>query len=564
MKQFFNDLKVFLQCKIYIITISLIAIASYGFAITHPAIGMDDTVVGLYFQDGLAPYVGRWSIFLLVHLLHLNITSFAPPWLMEFISIIVLLFSVTLWCVLWKRILEPKIVLPIWNYIFIAGIFISCPLISEVFVFYLHNGICTGYGITALALFCLLESLHRTGKSRKNIIICLLSASFLLTIALGFYESFIAVYIMGAVTLFFLQRLVYGRTDENTVFSSRFIDWFWKGGLSVILSLLFRTVILFLLKSIYHLDKFSVYNVDYRGFFGDLFQTAGNLSMVLKKFYVSYYLYAMTYLPITVLVIGLFLIGLFSVCYGIRNKDVLLPLCFIFLMLFPVFMSIIEGLTTRYRSAQYVPSICAFAVLLLLVNLSKAAFNGTKKIIPSLAYILLGVIVFNQCADINRWFYIDYMKYQNAVEVMEHVAYDLKKDYDISKPIIFRGAYKVPFSIIEDAYLPFSSPKYNLIVRLTDPIDVHLKEKYYSRNHMTVAETPTISTLQWGVTAFDGTATQLFRFWEMHGVDGLICETDLNKIEEAEQIRAENAMPGYPKDGYILECDDYIIVNLEN
>ena len=37
-------------------------------------------------------------------------------------------------------------------------------------------------------------------------------------------------------------------------------------------------------------------------------------------------------------------------------------------------------------------------------------------------------------------------------------------------------------------------------------------------------------------------------------------ETDLRKIEEAEQISEE--MPEFPQTGYIKECGDYIIINL--
>lgn len=563
MKQLRKDLQAFMCYKPYMISVLIIAFAAYGFAISHPAIGMDDTAIELYFEDGLAPYVGRWSLFLLCKLFHLNITYFAP-WLVEFISIIILLFSVTLWCILWKRILEPAVCLPIWKYLFIAGIFISCPLISELFVFYLHNGICTGYGVTALALLCFMETLTTKQKpARCRIGYCLCSA-LLLTVALGFYESFILVYITCAIMLFFLLRRLYGKAGDNAVYKTRLIDWFLGGLLSVGAALFFRTIILSLLKTVYRLDSFSIYHVDYRGFFGDVFAEAGNLSMLLKKFYVNYYLYAFAYLPITVLVISLLWIGLFAFYHGIKKKDFLLPLCFGLLLLFPVIMSIVEGLTTRYRSAQYIPPLCSFAVLLLLAEFEKISFTGRKKVIPSITYALLGILLFNQCADMNRWFYIDFKKYQNAAEVMEQVAYDLQKDYDVSKPLIFRGAYKVPFCIIEDAYLPFSSWQYNLIVRLTDPIDVHLKEKFYDRNHMAFAETPAISTLQWGVTAFDGTAAQLFRFWEMHGIEGFICETNLDVIDEAEQVRTANRMPCYPKDGYIMECDDYIIINLEN
>lgn len=69
--------------------------------------------------------------------------------------------------------------------------------------------------------------------------------------------------------------------------------------------------------------------------------------------------------------------------------------------------------------------------------------------------------------------------------------------------------------------------------------------------------------MQWGLTAFDGTAAQIFNFWEMHG-HSFICETDLDKIAQAEELREELQMPAYPQNGYILDCGDYILINLES
>lgn len=232
-------------------------------------------------------------------------------------------------------------------------------------------------------------------------------------------------------------------------------------------------------------------------------------------------------------------------------------------MVMPIIMSIIEGLATRYRSAQYVPVISAFGIFVILLEIQR---SKCKTVFSVICYVAIGVLLYNQCADMNQWFYKDYLKYEDTKEVMEQVAYDLKHDYDGSKPIVFRGAYTVPFSISEEAYLRFDSKAYRVVCRLTDPIDPHLKEKYFDNNvhAYAVAESPIVSTLQWGVTAFDGTSQQLIAFWEMHGIDSFQCVKDQDVIEEAEQIRLANKMPGYPKDGYIREEAEYIIVNFSD
>lgn len=557
MRKIADGVKELWRSKAFALILSLSALCAYGFAVTHLSIGMDDTAVGLYYEEGLAAYVGRWSIFVLNKILPVDLAALIP-WMTELCSVLLLMLSATLWCALWKSVCEPKISIPFWGYGVVAGVFITCPLISEVFVFYLHNGICTGYGMVALALACLTKCMKPDLRHREKIGQMLLSAA-LLAVAAGFYESFVLVYIMGAITVFFLNRVLHGKTGTEGEISTRVFPWAGWGAAVILVTMAVRAIILAIVNTIFKLDGFEIYNVKYRKVFGDIFTVPGELAMVLKRFLVKYYINALTYLPIAVLVVALLLIGAAAVWLGIRKKDGILPVCFGALVLLPVVMSMIEGLVTRYRSAQYVPVISAFGIFLLLSVLYH--FKAGRLIRYAFGFSA-AVLLFNQCMEMNKWFYADWLKYQNVKEVMEQIAYDLKKEADTSKPIVFRGAYEVPYSISKDSYVGFSSWQYRLISRLTDPIDEHLKEKFHGKYGYASPEMPLVSTLQWGVTAFDGTSWQLIKFWEMHGIEGFSCETNLDSIEEAEKIRSSENMPGYPENGYIKECEDYIIVNL--
>lgn len=553
-----NEIRSFFRCKAYVVILSLTAACAYGFAITHPAVGMDDTAVSLYFEEGLGiSYVNRWSLYIVNKVFRIGTFM---PWIVELVSILILMISVTIWCVLWRRICEPMVKLPLWNYAFVAGIFLSCPLIAEVYIFYLHGGVCIGYGVTAGALLCLLKSLEREITKRQCIIQMVIS-SVLLTFALGLYESFVMVFMIGGVMGFFLLRSLYGKKSDVLRYEVRILPWMCHGFLVVVLGIGLRFVVLGFLKAVCHLDRFESYGVLYQKFFGDLFQAEGEFTMLLKSFFVKYYVHAICYLPIAVLAGALLFIAVYSLYIGIRKKDLILPLCSAVIVLLPVLMSIVEGRATRYRSAQYVPLVGAFGVLLILVEFQ---LHNSYKYLSAIVCTCMGILIYNQCADMNKWFYLDYLKYQNAREVMERIAYDLEKEYDITKPIIFRGGYGVPYEISKDAYISFSSSEYKWICALTDWVDPHLKEKYYAADGRgyVFAETPMISVLQWGVTAFDGTSGQLIEFWRMHGHGSFRCETDLNKIAEAERIRTEENMAVYPQNGYIKECEEYIIVNL--
>lgn len=385
MKRLLNDIRAFWQCKIYVAGLALAAVCSYGYIVTHYAIGMDDTAVPLYFDEGLAPYVGRWSMFALNKIFH--VTSFAP-WIVETFSVILLMLSVTLWCVLWRRMCEPIVKLPMWCYTFIAGIFMSCPLISEVYVFYLHNGICIGYGVAALALICFTESLS-VGKTKKYRAGRFLLSILLLAFSLGFYESFLIVFVMGAVMCFFLLRRFYGRTGEETEYSLKFLFWAGGGVLAVLAGMAFHGGMSVILKTVCRLEKFSCYNVLYRKMFGDIFTVRGELRMLLERFYAKYFVNAVVYLPITVFVAAWVFIGIYALYFGIRKRDILLPVCVGVLAVLPVLMSVVEGLATRYRSAQYVPVVGAFAVLLAAVEI---ALHKVPKWVSLTAVLLGGVI----------------------------------------------------------------------------------------------------------------------------------------------------------------------------
>lgn len=549
MKNLWKDMSHFLTNKIYVMLVSIVALTSYGFAITHQTIGIDDTAIQMYFgEKGLAPAMGRWFIYLLNKFVFLD--QFLP-WMTELLSVVILVLSVTLWCVLWYRVVGERV--HILGYAIFSALFISCPLISEVFVYYLHNGICIAYGLTALSLLFVLEAMKES-KFRVRILYIIASIT-LLTAALGCYESFIIVYIIGMLFLFFLLRQRKNCNGEEYVV--KVFPWMGVTASTVVASVMLRTIVLRVLGLIFGYSIPENFTVGYRNILENVGQTKAELFMAIKKFWVMYYLNGVCYLPITVFVVGIIALLLFGIYKSIKQKDALILLSILAVPFVPVCMVLIEGMPTHYRASQYVPMIGAFAALLFFYEWN---YHKMPKVISAVGMIGLFALIWNQSVDMNRWFYIDYLKYEDAKTVMENIAYDLESKYDLSKPVVFRGPYEVPYEIAEDAYLPFNSKEYAFMKRMADVVDVHLLEKFNAENGRgyVFAETPVNSTLRWGVTAFDGTAGQLQAFWEMHGYE-IKVENDLEKIEEAEKLR--EGMPGYPRDGYIKETEDYILVN---
>lgn len=57
------------------------------------------------------------------------------------------------------------------------------------------------------------------------------------------------------------------------------------------------------------------------------------------------------------------------------------------------------------------------------------------------------------------------------MKTVDQIAMDLERDFDTSKPVIFTGNYDIPYSIVQDAYVSYSSPVYYKMKRLADLVD---------------------------------------------------------------------------------------------
>lgn len=547
MKAFWEDIRYFWSNRIYAVVVSLTAVCSYGFKISHETIGIDDTCVPMYFEEGLAPAVGRWTLYVINKFFH--ISDFAP-WMTELAGVLLMLLAASVWCVAFSRILGRG--KSIWAYTFFSALFISCPLISEIYVYYLHNGISLAYVLTGMVMLLLLRAMGTTVERKKRLLYTVAGAA-LLTVALGCYESFMIVFAVGMLLLFILVR-GFGNKEEYVT-----NPWAWAGLVVAMAAaaIVGRWLALKLVLGSFHIEIPESFRVEYRNVFSFTEMSRAEFFMVCKRFWIKYYLNAFVYQPITVLVFGIAAVLVVCIVTGIRKRDIFLPLAALAIPVLPTCMVIIEGKETYYRAAQYVPLIGAFAVFLLLILTQKHLPKMCMTVGAALAMVLL----WRQCTEMNKWFYVDYMKYQDAKRVMEQVAFDLEKSYDTNKPVIFRGAYMVPYGIAKDAYVGYDSAGYRWICRIGGLVDPHLVEKYNAEDgHGYVfAETPVNSALRWGATAFDGTAAELGNFMKMLGHDFRI-ETDLQKIEEAEKLTED--MPDFPEAGYIKDCEEYIIVNL--
>lgn len=542
MKKLKQEINTILQNKTFIFLLILVALGCYGFKMMHPTIGVDDTPYKLYFEDGLNIVVGRWVLFLLNQFI--SIGQYAP-FLTDFVAVLLLMLAAILWCIVFKRILGSN--LPDWCYLTFSCLFISNPIISEVFTYFLHNGIAIGYTCSALALLFYLDGLDTPKKLTPYVL-----SSVFIWIAIGCYESFAVVFLVMALFALLMKRIC--GEKPHPILS------ILKIGIILIVAILLRSLINNVLILIFSLQEL-VNQADKRSL-GEMFgwisnpEGFANLKMAIKRTFVMYGVFAYHYLPITLYVFSSIIVFIGSIWKTIRRKDPWIFLYMIGIFIASWLLVLIEGSVTLYRSCQFLPLFVAAAFLLLMYLCRKLLQNPIRYV----AILLVAVLLWNQTADMNKWFYINYRKYENIKETLLDVALELERHHDISKPVIFVGSYEIPMGIVQDAYVPLGTETFYKMNRITQIIDPHLLEKYYRRNNIWVVQTPALSLIGWGINAFGGNQ-ELIHFYNMHG-HNFVGVNDYDTISKAQTDYFN--LPGWPKEGSIVETDEYIIVSFGN
>lgn len=562
----------FWQNRLYMGILLLTAVCAYGYKVANATIGIDDTPSLYYFEEGLIAIVGRWVLFLLNKVVAL--AEFVP-FVTDFAAVVILVLAAIAWSALFYSVLGEKV--PVIGYAFFGAVFISSPLISEVFTYFLHNGIAIGYLCCGISLCCVREwqsgrrKMQKKSGIREKINCFALSkiavAAVFLWIAMGCYESFMILWLAGLMLLLLTERIALGR-QEKDVFATLV-----AGAVTALLAIVLRSLMIVVVTKVFHLEYLQGEAVQrsVTEMLGWMLQPGAfsELAMILKRTFVLYGVFAYAYLPIRIFVLSACVITVVTLVRVIRGRDlwalVLLPAAYLaaFSLLF------IEGKATLYRSAQFLPVFCGYGALLLVYGIWQLTGNSAKKTkkamgrklsagVRGLTFLVLAVILWNQCMDMTRWFYIDKKKYDEAVKTVDQIALDLERGFDTSKPVIFTGNYEIPYSIIQDAYVSYSSPIYYKMKRLTDLIDPELLDKYNRGSKgVWVAQTPSLSVIDWGRYAFDSDA-ELVKFFGMHGHQ-LVALEDISLYADAEKESLD--LPEYPQEGYIVDKGEYIIVH---
>ena len=538
----------------------LMMCVSYATLLHNPTIGIDDTSFDVYYEEGVSPAMGRWVLFLLNKFVPLNYN----PYMVEAVGLLVFCISVSIWCLVFYKVFGERI--PRGGYLAFGCAMLSNSILAEVVVWYLQDGLYVGYGLAALSVFFGIQAFEKKDRTKRSTgwISLGLSAVFL-TAAAGCYESLLLVWGISMLAVFMVFRIL--RKEDYSV---RPGEWLGKLAICGVAAIVLRTAIVSLFIHVFDLEV-QTQVLKSRGLHEVLAWFDGTKRLedffyVLKAFFVKYYINGIVYLPILLLVLAEIIIGIFALCYMIKRRDGFILLAAVGMILAPWIMPVLEGVATYYRSSQYIPVVTAFAILLLAWKIQE--ISNAKRLKPAvcstirgIAAVLLLILLYHQAYDMNRWFYIDHLKYEDTKNTLEEVALVIKRDHDASKPICVIGKYETPESLLEEAYCPSWSKKYLLTEFLVKKVDESLFEEYNTPYGYTFVETPHLSFISWGATAFYQFDRELIKFWNMHGFN-FREDSDLEHYKAAKEIMKGG--PAWPKEGSVVEMEDYIIVNFGN
>lgn len=547
MKRLLQEISWFLHQKIYMVMLCLTAVCSYGFAITHYSIGSDDTAMGLWLGEGLEVVMGRWTVFLIDKLFHLS--EFAP-FMLEFVGALFLMLGATMFAVLLRRIFGQKG--GIWGYTLFACVFISCPIISEIWVYYYHEGVDLGYVLTALALLLFMDGMEKGGRQK---LFSYLGSMVFLWLAAGCYESLIILYILGILVILFLR----GMEGKEKLTFLHLVKTLGIGALLCAGCVVLRSITIPLMTMLFGLQD-AVGILDQRSLTEMLVLFRGkegllDFFMLVKRFWVVYHVNALVYLPVTVYEIACLCMGVYAVVTAVKKKNLWYPVLFVGMLITPFLLTIAEAKITLYRSGQYLPFFAAVGVLMIYRAWGQQEKSRYFRYLISFLGI---VLIWNQAAMINRNFYRDYQKYEYTKEVLSQVAYEVEKAYGTDLPVVFTGHTTVPFEFVSDYYVGYDSWQYRAIAGITDLVDVHLKEKYFQPQGYCFIGESQYPFIQWAFDAFDGTNREMISFLRMHGHE-LYTVSDKEVLKEARQIG--DSLPCWPREGSISLQDGYVLVH---
>lgn len=511
MNKVFNEykkqIKYFLNNKIYMISVILVAILSYGFTITHYSIGIDDLCFDRYVSGTYILSAKRWGTWALYNIF--NIKEFSPFWLDFIVALLMVVIAIVLSAFIKKQFGDK---IKTGGYIIFSSLLISNPLINQFFIYQSTNlAIVVSNLIVICCSIVIFENYFNENKKYINII-----SGLILTIPISMYESCIQTFLV------FLFVTIFIKTIQNNTSLKKLFKYFCLSvlmlALGVAMYFIIGKALLFILDKLGYMHKNFAYN--HSLWTNEIFKDA----TIMEKIHVVYKLIVQdmvtqikVYLPIRIFIIFFLIIFVMEYIDFLKTNKLskLVILVGTFLTNF-IFIVLLTILLFRMQFSWIVTT--AFMGLYIY---QKFTNKEKLKYIINMCAILLIIV---QTRMLNQYFYNDYKRYEKEKYIANDIAINVMKTTDYkNKPIL---------------------------CITTEPKDHNIYEINGDNG---------LRIFQWGITAFDESQTEITKFINEQGYEFLyITDKESKKAKEKFKNLDEET-----KNKNIIELDDVIVINLK-
>ncbi len=550
MSEYKNQLIHFLKSKKYMISVIMTFILSFGFAITHESMGIDDISFDRYLDGGMywlsQNRYGMWIIYNL-----LNIKAFTPFWL-DFITAL-LMVAISLILCLFVRKNFSKIIKSDWVYVVFSCILISNPIINFYYTYQISNLSVTISNLVCIILGIIVYENYFNRQTEKFSLTILTGLA--LSVAISTYESCTQTYLVFIFLSMFLKsasnnadmlkkdinrkveiikedknklkkikngKIKINKSTEEKEKNKELIRYLLLNIVIMIIGLfgyylVNKVIHIILLQSGKLVADYSSTEIVWLS--KKVIESPGIVKLYLiLKFFKDFGVIIKTTLPITIFVSFLIIALIIELIHLLKTRNLLRTLSFLGIILANFIIPFLQ-LAIVYRTL--------FSLIITIAILGAYIYNYlcTKKNLKYVVNVIAILLVLHQTKLLNDFFVNDYIRYEREKLIANNIAVELVNNYDYeNKPLVFY---------------------------IEKPTEVQQK---YGRIH----KENSISIIWWGLTAFEKPQEEAIKFVNYFGYSFKFPTED-----QVENAKLEYGKLEEDKKKSIVEFDDYIVINLE-
>lgn len=436
-----------------------------------------------------------------------------------------------------------------FGYGLFACLFVSYPLMNEIWEYSGANVcVCGGYLLDAAALNLLWDA-RQPGVPWRGRALRMCAAALCLMVVCSSYESLAAVFVLAVFVLLTLEQLL---AAERPRFAAVLTEGLWYAA-ALVGGLCLRVLVTTGIHLVLPPQAAANGATEILWAFYPFIYLA---KLLVKSILINYALRGCFYLPIAELTVAALVFIVLVIVLAVRKKRPLLLLTGAGMLLSLVLLSFVQGKCSPYRTCQVFALFVALAVLAVYELLRRAA--ARRAVLLGGVQLLAVLLCLHQAMYLNHLLAVDYQRSEQEAAVVRTLGTELVRDYGTDKPVVLVGRYTLGENITRYTTAdPMQHPLYRFFREHTS---------WESGDTVKYVETNCNSVLNWSVTAFSEVddvygqaAEHLFRYYGF----ALDMTHSAALHEQAQTYADAHDLPGYPRAGAIVDCGDYVLVNLQ-